>query len=547
MDVGSAVFGDRREDRSEGAGEVLHGILKDRGGLVVVIGREAALFLDHLVAEFAVLAGTFGLVIEVLEDETFLIHLVHVLESRDNFGGATDVFEFAVFADVVEAVAGFRATDAEEGHEAPEVGDAVVAGLTREERNDHLASVGLVEIAKEETGVEGDAAEEHDELVNVIRGLVGEEEIGALLAIGAGIGLVDPGTERLDGSLTVEGADGIEFGDDGSGILLVDLDEFRGGGILFRDFDLGVEGRGHVAGVMASLEGEIGVEAGRGGRAVEEFLDPVVTHHEHALDVFEAVEVRGVEDLAFAVGDGLLDDRVGFEEGLEVRHLVEMLGDVDELAVRAGAVLDDVARVALGDVDELAVRFPVRGLVGGVVVRELVVRGDVVDREVQFALKLGPRRFEVAVFIDVAFRIGVGDADLLGVVAVELHVGRVATFVAGRHGDLDVFEGARGLDGGFRRVDGRFLARFRGLFGFFRGRGRARFAAGGEHHRTSGKREDVAEFFGFHELFVSPFISSIYRHNCSSLTKECQNRDILCYSLTPPTFTPAAKYFWIKG
>ena len=414
---------------------VQHGGVVNGLGLVVVVVHEAQIILQ------VGLGALFGLVNEGLGDQALFGHGVHVFQSLVGGHFLTGVIEEAVFTHVQEILTGFQTADAEQDAcEAEHVNTAlVVVVLTGEQALDGIGAV-------EGLGVGNHAAQQGDQLVSVPGSVLTHEQVGAGGAVVAVVSGVDVGAEHIDGLHTGDGTGLVHQRNDVAGSIIVLGDGLHSGTLGVDHVDFHHALGGHIG----LVDGLGGVAAGIGGEftlAVQQLLHPVHTHQRHTLDVVDTVEVGGEIDGAGGgvAGDGQPDDGVGFQVGLEVGHLVQVLGDVHQSA--GLAVLRKSGSGAGDHVHLVQAVFPVLEFLGGVVALILVLEGDA-----QNILDLHPGGLQVAGVVGVA--VSQGDT-LAGNLRIEEQAG-LGVVVAGGHpqdGTLGIVQA--GLSGSGAHEQGR--------------------------------------------------------------------------------------------
>ena len=381
-------------------------------GLVVVVVHEAQVVLQ------VGLGALFGHIGECLGNQALLNHGVHAVQSFKGLHLLTGIVQHAVFAHVQVILAGLQAADAEQdAGKAEHIHTAlVVVVLTGEQALDGIGAVQAL-------GVGDDAAQQGDQLVGVPGSVLADEQVGALGAVVAVVGLVDVGTQHVDSCDAVHLTGLVHLGNDVAGSVIVLGDGLNSGALCIDHFDLHGALGGHV-GLVNSLGGGA---AGLGGElafAVQQLGDPVNTHQGHTLDVVDAVKVGGEVDGAGGgvAGDGQADDGVGLQVGLEVGHLIQVFGDVDQSA--GLAVLGQDGSGAADHVHFVQSVFPVLEFLGGAVALVLVLEDNIQD-----VLDLDPGGLQVAGVVGVA--VSQGDA-LAGDLGVEEQAG-LGVVVAGGH------------------------------------------------------------------------------------------------------------------
>ena len=225
----------------------------------------------------------------------------------------------------------FKAANAEQVSREPEhVDPALVVSVFPAEQALHnfRAVQGL--------GVRNHAAQQRNQFVRVPRGVLSDEQVGAVVAIVSAVGLVDVFAQHVHGLHAVQFARFVHLRDDVAVGVVVLGHDFNRVARQVGGLDLNLASRGHVGGVNRSSQ-LLGSFRGELAFAVQQLLHPVNAHQGHPLDVVNAVEVGAEVDGAgvSAAGDGQQNDGVRFQIGLEVRHLIQIVRKVHDQAVFA--------------------------------------------------------------------------------------------------------------------------------------------------------------------------------------------------------------------
>ena len=254
-------------------------------------------------------------------------HRVHALHRLIGILFHTGVVHCAVRADIEVILAGFQAAHAKQRTgKAEHIDTALVVVVLAGEQA--LYRIGAVECLR----VGNHAAQQRDKLVGIPCRVLSDKQVGAVGAVVAEISVIDVLAEHVDRSHAVNRAGhGVHIGNDVAHVIIILGDGFGAAAVGGHNLNVHLARSRHIRLVRHHAQ-RVACAGGKRALAVEQLLDPVHAHQRHTLDVVYAVKVRAEVDGAGIgiAGDGQPDDRVGVQICLEIRHHVEVLGDIDD-------------------------------------------------------------------------------------------------------------------------------------------------------------------------------------------------------------------------
>ena len=263
--------------------------------------------------------------------QTFLNHGVHSSHSLVGSSVHTSIVQLAVSADIQVILTGFQTTDAEQSAgEAEHIDTAlVVVILTGEQTKDGVGAVQSLSICH-------DTTQQSHQFVSIPSSVLTNEQVSTVGAVVAVVSLVDVLTKHIYSLNAVKGSCCVHKSNNVACLIIILSDLLNAGSISLNNVDLYLAAGGHVGSVncccklLRSLCSEFTL-------TVKELLNPVGSHKGHTLNVVYTVEVGGEVDstVGGVTCDGKTNDGVSFKISLEVRHVVKVFSNVNNLACYA--------------------------------------------------------------------------------------------------------------------------------------------------------------------------------------------------------------------